>query len=160
VGARQCLRADPDLHDAIDVLRSTSLGPALLRTTAEKEVQIRVGRASPDAAAQFSTRSRTITIDSSLMRYSDRALAAVVAHELRHVSDWARSGPMFGNSFSCFDTEANAIKTETAVWRELRGSSPPEDALEYALDELDHEVAHGGARFWLGVGGDYLADCT
>ena len=111
--------------------------------------------------AAFSSRTRSVTIDTRLLQYSPRAQAAVLAHELRHVSDWSRVGGMFGNNtLACYNTEASAFQTQAAVWSELRGDRPPADKLEYELEEITQGVKRGDVKFWLELGGDYLEECV
>jgi hypothetical protein len=161
VGAAHCLASDPTLKAPIELLRGTHEGPDLLKTTASAGVTIRAGTAPPGALAAFRHRSRAVTLDTRLLNYSARAQAAVLAHELRHVSDWSKLGPSFAdNPLTCYGTEANAFHTEAAVWTELRGASGPADRLEQEVDTIAQGVQHGGAGFWLSLGGDYLDECA
>jgi hypothetical protein len=161
VGAADCLVADPRLGAAIALLRGTSRGPALLKTAAEGRVAIRVGTAPPGALAAFRSRARTVTVDARLVRYSPRGLAAILAHELSHVSDWSKVGALFaGNTLSCYSTEASAFRTETAVWDEIAGGTAPADRLEEEVDAMAQGVDLGGPGFWLSLGSDYLDECA
>jgi hypothetical protein len=143
----------------VALLETTSPGPQLLRTAADAGVRVRIGTVPPDALADFRPSTRTVTLGPKLKDATGRAQASVLAHELHHVADWSRVGPLFNNSFNCYQTEASAFQTEAAVWTQLRGNTPPSDALESHLDDLAQGVQSGRSEFWIHLAGEYAHEC-
>jgi hypothetical protein len=160
VDTRNCLTANPRLHPALELLRTTSKGPGLLETAARAGVTIRLGPVPSDTMAFFRPSARAVTLSTTLASQSVRGQAAVLAHELRHVSDWAGIGRFAqSNSLSCYGGEASAFMTEIAVWHEVQGARPPIDALEIKEDDIATAMDTEGIGFWLHVGQLYHDQC-
>lgn len=138
VARNACLHADAALADAVSTLARTSRGPTLLAAAADAGVVVSRGAVVSHAWGQFRPATRTVTLDSGIDGSRPQARAAVLAHELQHVADWARLGRALETTLGCYATEANAFGTEAAVWSEQWGGNPPapRDDLEQQLNAI------------------------
>jgi hypothetical protein len=159
-GTKNCLIATPRLHAALALLQTTTRGPGLLHTAVTSGISIQLASLPKGTLGYFRAKTRTVVVDTALAPLSTRGLAAVLAHELRHVSDWAGIGRIAQNStLSCYSGEANAFTTEVAVWKELIGDRPPGDELEVKVDDIAHAMTEDGLGFWLRIGKLYHEEC-
>ncbi|HEX3246195.1 MAG TPA: hypothetical protein VHX16_12385 [Chloroflexota bacterium] len=100
--------------EALQVLWSWDEGEDLLTQGSEFGVSVRSGifETEPTAIASYSTSRRTIQINPRYARAATWMLAAVISHELRHISD-ARNR-LFQSHISgdCLTRETRAYETE------------------------------------------------
>jgi hypothetical protein len=160
VDDQTCLTATPSLHKALEKLAATTEGPGLLATAARAGVALRVATLGNNIDAAFEPKSRSITLDTSAAGMSARAQAAVLANELRFVSIWAGpAGILPHTGLTCIQEETSALATEMAVWKQLRGDTPPADALESAEDKLAQALDSRGVGFWADQAMKSRANC-
>ena len=100
--------------EALQVLRSWDEGQDLLRQGSEFGVSVRSGvfETEPTAVASYSTSRRTIQINPRYARAATWMLAAVVSHELRHISDARNRLFQAHVSEDCLTRETRAYETE------------------------------------------------
>lgn len=94
---------------------------------------VRMGDTPPDSWAYFSPAAREVVLSTRLARYAIQDRAAVLAHELRHVVDLAQHGAALATLEGCLATEANAFRTQAAVWLEVWQGRPPRPENELQL---------------------------
>lgn len=162
VARRACLHADAALADAVSTLARTSRGPALLSAAAEADVVVSRGAVVSHAWGQFRPSTRTVTLDPEVDSSRPQARAAVLAHELQHVADWARLGRALETTLGCYTTEADAFNTEAAVWAEQwNGHLPaPRDDLEQQLNAITELQAADPETFTRRLVELYAPECA
>jgi len=161
VNDRNCVTANPKLHDALRLLMATSKGPALLENAAHVGVAVRIGSVPSSAVAIFNPSRHTVTVATHYASMSARGLAAVLAHELRHAANWSGVTGIvqpIGN-WNCYSDEASAFSTEIAVWKEVKSDAAPADSLEAAEDAIAQAMDTRGVGFWVSMGNAYHSQC-
>lgn len=162
VGARTCLRTDPALGGAVAALQTTPVGTDLLRTAADANVSVRVGQVAPNAWAQYTPRTRIVLLSREISGFSAQGQAAVLAHELQHAADWAQIGSSVGTTQGCFDTEATAFRTQTAVWTAFypRGLPRATNDLEQQLNNVSRSIQSNPDSFYRQLTQLYQRECA
>lgn len=128
--------------EAVHLLWAWDEGQSLLRDGSEFGVVIQSGvfEREPTAIASYTTSRRQIQINPRYARAATWMLAAVLAHELRHISDAHRRLVQGHVTEQCFARETRAYETETRfiAWytnemvrervpmRELQRQAPPD----------------------------------
>jgi hypothetical protein len=121
VGATRCLSVDGHMWGAASLLFQTKSnevglqGVDLLRWAADSGVRITRGVTAPGVLGSFDSNSRVVTIDQRLDANSQWERAAVLAHELQHVVDFA-SGQNVTSPQNCYLSEERAFQTEARMW--------------------------------------------
>ena len=90
----------------------------------------------PDAAGMYAPGDALVSINRRWMRSDQRAVAALVEHEAKHVADWL-AGEDMSSPRGCLATEARAFREEAKTWGELvgpNGKPDPRDELERSLN--------------------------
>ena len=116
--------------EALQVLWSWDEGKDLLNQGSEFGVSVRSGifETEPTAIASYSTSRRSIQINPRYARAATWMLAAVVSHELRHISDARNRLFQAHISDDCLTRETRAYETEgrfiDLVHRDAGGRAP------------------------------------
>jgi hypothetical protein len=118
------------IGSALDVLARTPTGGPLLARARANQVIIYSAAWLPGAFAEFDQRRKQVILSSSIWSPDPRAIAALIAHELRHVSDFLDRRPE-RNQAECEDWELRAHRTELQVWCELDGWNIASDGSPY-----------------------------
>jgi hypothetical protein len=155
VGASRCLNIEGGLTGEVSLLYQAKLwksevqGIDLLRWAADSGVRITRGQTPPGVLGTFSPDSRVVTIDQRLDAYSTRERAAVLAHELQHVMDFA-SGKDITSQEGCYASEERAYQMEAKVWRAIWspfGEPAGANSMEDQITGLSHSIENDPEAF-------------
>jgi hypothetical protein len=98
-------------REAINMLWQWPEGKELLRSANASRVKVVTGSLD-DAFASYRSRERQVTVNTNFTEVSTWMLADIIAHELRHASDFAAGLWQSNSSDSCLGAEQSAYSTE------------------------------------------------
>jgi hypothetical protein len=154
------LPADP-LARAQAILRSEPAYVELADAFDRYRVSLTFGSLPRQLGAAFFTRGRRVVVNERYRTASPLALAALLAHEARHVLD-VFSGEDVRSPEGCYAAEARAFEVQAAVWQALTGSGgkfPPADDLERHLNDVLRLRQADPERFVANLRQAYADEC-
>lgn len=158
VGAARCLSVASGMVEAVQALMATDVGPALLRTAADRRVRVRITRLDRGLEGQYSPATRTVAIARRLARRAVQVQALALAHELQHAGERPEDE---ATTEQCFASEEAAFRLEARVWPQLWGGQLPPDVDEYyrEANDLVRQLARDPEGFARDIRDLYQDDC-
>jgi hypothetical protein len=115
--------------------------------------------------AHYDADARVMVVAVSLAGADPRTLAALISHEAVHARDTQAGqgqAPTRATGGACFAGEAEAMRTELAVWQELfgpQGKAPAEHAYEREQNTALARYLSAPDRYWDRVATAYARVC-
>jgi hypothetical protein len=159
------VRVDARLVAGLDVLRQLAAGRELLEALGRGGVSVAMAPEPLGVWAHYDADARLMIVDVSLAGADPRTLAALISHEAVHARDTQagqRQAPTRATGGACFAGEAEAMRTELAVWQELfgpQGKAPAEHAYEREQNTALARNLSAPDRYWDRVAAAYARVC-
>ena len=119
VALRTYAVTDPRILEAMMLLENVAVNEAALDLAADRGLRMRFGKMANNVLASFEVGSG-IRLNELIRNEDIRAIAAVLAHELRHFEDYMNSRLSHGFA-SCLAAENRAVQREAETWLVLVG---------------------------------------
>ena len=134
---------DPALLPGWNRLLSVpTYGPRFASVFAAKHPTIRVGTLPQDVNGEYDAETNTVTISDRLLTEDPGVVAAVLAHEMTHVSHGAAL--LKDTPAQCIAEEVEAYGNESAVWQGMWSVPPERTQEEQNLNYISMLLAQGG----------------
>ncbi len=158
VGAERCLQVDPWLRTTVRELAGVPVGADLLRRAAGHGVP--VIRADLPDGELGSYGLGLVRLSDELDDYSEFERAEVLAHELRHAVEDAKT-PLPESGQGCLDAEVRAFQTSAEAWYALWGGNlpQPQNALQARFNQLAATAHDSPAALQSYVASAYATQC-